>query len=596
MGDHDVTTPGSAWAHFRPYRGRILGVAALSTLFSLFEAIGLASLLPIIEGVVEGDETSAVTGLIESVFSALGLPFTRPWLLGFVIVLFAAKAVLEFFSLYLSSTLAKTYSLQTMTRMFRRCTEASWEFFAHQSVGHLLNIMVEIRRVGSFLRAAMGQLTHVLFTIVIVGASFVVSARLTLFAILFLASSMAVVALVAPRVEGHGREILDSSQRVSEVMAQYLSGYKTMKAFNALGPALGRVEEQAVRRERAQVRVVRLDAALVVVPEALLVVALVALVAVAATGDQGVAELGVVMAMLFRVAQRAKAMRQLATLKEFLPIIRLIDETEAAFAESATGTTGTGPAIEGFDRELRFEDVSFTYAGARATPAVRAMDFSIQPGEVVGIVGSSGAGKSTLTGLLLGLLRPTSGRVLVDDRDLADVPLESWLGQIGYVPQESFLLNGTVEENISMFRDLDQAEVAAAARKANIADLIESMPDGYRTRVGENGVELSGGERQRICLARALAGSPRVLVLDEATSALDGESERAVQDAISGVRGGITVIMIAHRLSTVADADQLLVLDKGALVESGSPQDLLARPDGSYRRMHALQKGASGEA
>jgi ABC-type multidrug transport system fused ATPase/permease subunit len=193
---------------------------------------------------------------------------------------------------------------------------------------------------------------------------------------------------------------------------------------------------------------------------------------------------------------------------------------------------------------------------------------------------------------MLGLLQPSEGAIEVDGVSLQSLQLPAWRQLIGYVPQEGFLLNASVYENIVFLRDgIDEAHVELAARQANIHDFICSLPSGYHTPVGENGVALSAGERQRVCLARALAGDPQILILDEATSSLDSQVEKLILDAIRHLRQSrtITIVVIAHRLSTIEDADRIIVLDKGRLVEMGTKTELLLRPDGVFRTLYAIQ-------
>lgn len=590
------------WRYFAPYRLRGAVVVVASLAYSLLEALGLASLLPIIEQLVEGGEPSFISRQLKGLFAAVGIPFTLEWVLGLVVLLFLAKCAAEYYSFYLGSALGRVYALDILTRLFRAYADVRWEYFVRQRIGHMLDLVQQANRTTNFVRGALQQVSNVIFTVVLLGMSFVVSPSLTGFALAFLILSLIVIAVAVPKVKQQGARIIAQSQDLTDLMTQYLLGYKTMKAYNAFGAARATVERVASQRERSQMQIAKVDASLIVVPEVLLVLALVASVYVSVRTRAGVAELGVVMALLLRVSQRAKLLRNVAALGEYLPSIHLVDRTikecrlhsqSQGLSSSSDGGGSTAGTAAAFEREISFDCVDFTYGGGRRTAAIAGLECTIRKGEFVGIVGPSGAGKSTLTGLLLGLLEPTSGTVAVDGRPLQDVGLEAWLGSIGYVPQESFLLNATVAENIAFFRKTDREEVVRAAKLAHIHHFIESLPEGYETRVGENGIELSGGERQRVSLARALVGDPQILVLDEATSSLDSASERAIQEAIAGLRAQVTIAMIAHRLSTVADADRILVLDRGRLVESGSPRELLARPSGVYRGMYELQVGSA---
>ncbi len=221
--------------------------------------------------------------------------------------------------------------------------------------------------------------------------------------------------------------------------------------------------------------------------------------------------------------------------------------------------------------------------------ALEHISFSVEPGQLAALVGPSGAGKTTITYLIPRLYDPSSGRILLDGYDLRDVSLASLTAQIGMVTQESYLFHDTVRTNLLYARlDASQAEIEAAARAANIHEFIADLPDKYETIVGERGYRLSGGEKQRIALARVILKDPRILVLDEATSSLDSESEALIQEALKRLMSGRTSIVIAHRLSTILAADQILVLDRGTIVERGTHPDLLAR-GGLYAHLYETQ-------
>jgi len=269
-----------------------------------------------------------------------------------------------------------------------------------------------------------------------------------------------------------------------------------------------------------------------------------------------------------------------------------LDRTNEIMSEleenKSPGRTEKMPSIKG---TVRFEDVHFAYEPEK--PVLHGIGFVAEPGTVTALVGSSGSGKSTIISLVCAFHTPTTGRVLVDDVDLAHVDLNTYRSQLGVVLQDSFLFDGTIRENILFSRpDATEEQFLFACRTARVDEFAERFPETYDTIVGERGVKLSGGQRQRLSIARALLAEPRILILDEATSSLDSESEAMIQAGLAKLMEGRTTFVIAHRLSTIRRAEQILVVEQGRIVERGNHAELFAmggRYYDLYTRQHGLE-------
>jgi len=289
--------------------------------------------------------------------------------------------------------------------------------------------------------------------------------------------------------------------------------------------------------------------------------------------------IGLVAAPLVSIAsigtQITEAFAGLDRIREILDMSTEVDEDE------------TRAAVDTLEGDVRFEDVWFEYNEDQ--PVLRGVSFHAAPGTTTALVGSSGSGKSTLISIVMAFNRPTKGHVIVDGRDLGELRLMDYRGQLASVLQENFLFDGTIAENVGYARPgATREEILSACRIAHCDEFISQFPNGYDTVVGERGIKLSGGQRQRVSIARAILASPRILILDEATSSLDSESEQMIQDGLRNLRAGRTTFVIAHRLSTIRSADQILVLEEGQVVERGTHAELLAL-NGRYRYLHDKQ-------
>jgi len=385
---------------------------------------------------------------------------------------------------------------------------------------------------------------------------------------------------------------------MTSVLQETISGIRLVKASSAESYEEARFAEGSNKYARSSLKLTRL--ALLAPPITEIIGTLIAVVIlwigawqVLRGGTMTGATLLAFLTLVLRLLQPLKQLSQMRTTAQssLASAERLFEilDSPAEFQRDR-GTRDKAA----FERELRFENVTFSYGDA---PVLTGIDLTARKGEVVALVGPSGSGKSTLVDLIPRFYEPAQGRILLDGIDTREIKLPALRALTGIVSQETVLFHDTVRNNIAYgaAEKYSQAQIEAAARAANAHEFITELPGGYDTLLGERGTRLSGGQRQRLAIARALLSDPPILILDEATSALDTESERLVQEAIDRLLRGRTVFVIAHRLSTIAHADQILVLDRGEIVEQGSHAELLARR-GAYYRLYSLQFGDADEA
>jgi len=416
--------------------------------------------------------------------------------------------------------------------------------------------------------------------------------RLTLMALVVVPIMAAVLQPLLRKLRKGNRRRGTQHGELTSVLQETVSGIRLVKSFGAEGYEERRFVEASNAYARSSIRLTRISLLAPPVTEVVgTVIALVLLWVGATQVFAGAMSGAMLITFLLSVLKLMQPLKQLtafpATAQSSLAsaerLFEILD-TPAEY-EQDRGTRN----VSHFDRALEFDNVSFAY-DAESSPVLRDVSFTASRGDVIALVGSSGAGKTTLVDLIPRFYAVTGGAIRIDGVDTRDITLGSLRSLIGIVSQDTVLFHDTVRNNIAYGapEKYTDAQIEAAARAANAHGFISALPDGYNTILGERGTRLSGGQRQRLAIARALLSDPPILILDEATSALDTESERLVQGAIDRLLEGRTVFVIAHRLSTVQHATQILVLDHGQIVERGTHAELLDRR-GAYHRLHALQ-------
>ena len=516
---------------------------------------------------------------------------------GLVLAAAAAGGAFSFASRYILTKLAQETIYTVRMEAFTSIQRQSMDFFDNTLVGQLISrVTNDAERVARFLSFRLRILTY---SLLLIGVSlyymYTMSPRLALIAL----ATILTVAALSTRYGRRVRPIYDKVRHQTGVLAGIaagtLAGIKTVKSLAVESHIYEEFDRENKAFYRHSLEASKLaalygNAPLLVVGTAMAAMLYYggnAIIDGTLTVGGLVAFLTYMLTLMWPLRALGFAIgdveRAIAASKRLFDIIdsqpRIVEKPGAAELRDVRG-------------EVVFENVTFSYR--RGKPVLRRVSFHVKPGEKVAIVGPPGSGKSTILKLLLRLYDPDEGRILVDGVDIRDVSLESLRRQVGYVPQEPFIFNRTIRENIALGTpEAGMEEIREAARIAKIHDFIESLPQGYETVVGERGVTLSAGQRQRIAIARALVCNPRILLLDDPASNLDAETERALIEDLREMLRGRTTIIVTQRPSLLALADRVLVLEGGRVVEEGTHQELL-NGKGLYHKIYSSREGGGG--
>lgn len=575
------------------HRWLVVGILVTGVLSALAEGIGISLFIPFLHSLDQASfQAEANNWLIEELGGLFNAVAPDQRLLVISACIFGSiliKAMLSYGHDALYSILSARVGHRLRSDVFDQLLSVSYSFLERSKSGdHLNTLSTETWRANEALSVLLGLAITISALLVYVTLLVLISWKMTLLVLAVMAAISGVVQLITRRVKAMGKQANQANAALADRMLEGFSGMNVIRAFSREPYEQERFDERSERVSNAFLKLGLVSGLVNPVYEILSAALLVSILYVSLQDPSNLPAVLVFIFVLYRLQPKVKSLDSARTRLDSLAasvedVTSLLDRDDKPYISS-------GPIEhEGLSEAIAFDNVTFRYDPSDE-PALRNVSARLPAGKTTALVGPSGAGKSTLIKLIFRFYDVTEGAIYVDGHPLQKLDLESWRSKIAFVSQEGYTFNTTVRDNIAYGKlDATDEEIVAAARKANAHEFITQFPDGYDTEVGDRGVRLSGGQRQRISLARAIVRDPDVLILDEATNSVDSISERQIQEALELLGRDRTVIVIAHRLSTVERADHIIVLDEGRVREQGPPQHLL-KDGGLFAKLYNLQR------
>lgn len=578
-------------AAFGRYKSKFILITILGFLSGLFEGIGVGIVIPLFS-VMTGQEigTDFISNTIRNFFSFLNIPLTPIFLLFLIVILFSLKGFVQFITRYINAQVVAGFGEHTREELLKSILQSKWPHLLNQKSGYLEGILLyDVERSANILNLLSNSILILTGFIMYAFVAFNISAPITTLTVILGISMFFFVKPIFYRAKQLAQETAKAQKDLSHHASENFLGMKIIKASGSENQVFQKGKNNFSRIKEAMIKTAfyRQSSIALIEPLTFILIAAIFIFSYRSPGFN-LASFAVVMYLIQKMFNFVKDLQsQVQSLNEAIPYLKTVLDYKLTASDNQEVDSGTENFK--FENTIEFKNVNFFYKSSKET--LSNLNFAIKKGGMIGLIGESGSGKTTITDLLLRLFKPISGEILIDKKNINSIKLSSWRKKISYVPQDIFLLNDTIENNIRFYDESIQGkDIIEAAKIANIYDFVRELPEKFKTEVGERGIKLSGGQRQRIVLARALARKPEILILDEATSAIDTESEALIQNSINELRGKMTIFIVAHRLSTILNSDRLLVLGGGRIIEEGNPKELLENKDSHFYKIYNINQ------
>jgi len=579
-------------ARFQP--AFTIGIVALGSLVAFLEGIGLGFIYPILEvaqtngGSVDGG--GPVLDSFLRFYNFLDIPFELGYLILGVAVVMTSRFTLSFIVGWLRAILSKQFEKHLRSKTFRSALDAEIKFFDREGSDDVLNaIITETRYSGQVIVASVRSLETAFLVLTYLAVMVYITPTMTVLAIVLLGGITFLLRVVIEPAVTVGSRVATANERVQQAVQAGTQGIRDVKLFGMSEEVFATFSDSIDQYARSEIDLSRNEAAITNFYQLSAALTIFVLIYVGFVFTElTLGELGIFLIAMFQIAPRVSRLNShiynleghishLVRTQQFLDDLDRNREQDGDQSISSVG-------------RVEFDDITFSYTDEETV--LEDVSFTVERGEFVAFAGQSGAGKSTIVSLLARMYDPDAGEIRADGLPIKEYDLEQWRDRIAVVRQQPFIFNTTLEENVTIAnRDATRADVKRVCEIAKVNEFLDELPDGYESDLGDDGVRLSGGQRQRIALARALLKDADFLILDEATSDLDSNLERQVQAEIESMDRDYGIVAIAHRLSTVKNADRIHTVNDGRIIETGTHEELLDE-GGTYAELYEIQSQA----